>query len=249
MAATIIIGAQWGDEGKGKIIDYLSKDSHIVARFHGGNNAGHTIINSWGKFSLHLIPSGIFYPKTKNIISNGVILDLEILLDEIDRIKNAGVKIDNRLFISPRCNLIMPYHKILDNLYEEAKGKVKTGTTGRGIGPTYADKVSYNGIRLGDLLNKSLFSEKLKMQLKVKNKILTSLGAKPLNQAKIEKDFDIFRKKISPYVTETYEIVNSAIDKNKKVIFEGAQGVLLDNDWGTYPFVTASAYIFRWRNA
>jgi adenylosuccinate synthase len=240
MAATIIIGAQWGDEGKGKIIDYLSQNSNFVVRFHGGNNAGHTIINSKGKFSLHLVPSGIFNPKTKNIISNGVILDLEILINEIKEIEKSGVKIDGRLFISPRCNLIMPYHKILDKLYEDAKGKVKTGTTGRGIGPTYADKVSYNGIRLGDLLNKKLFSEKLETQLKVKNKILKSLGAKPLSAREFEKNFAVLRKTIAPFVTETFDMLNNAIDKNQNVVFEGAQGVFLDNDWGTYPFVTAS---------
>jgi adenylosuccinate synthase len=243
MAATLIIGAQWGDEGKGKIIDYLSQNASFVVRFHGGNNAGHTIINPRGKFSLHLVPSGIFNPKTKNIISNGVILDLEVLIKEINEIEKSGVKIDDRLFISPRCNLIMPYHKILDRLYEEAKGKVKTGTTGRGIGPTYADKVSYNGIRLGDLLNKKLFSEKLETQLIVKNKILKSLGEKPLSAAEIEKNFAFFRKKLSPFVIEPFDLLNTAIDKNQNVVFEGAQGVLLDNDWGTYPFVTASSVL------
>lgn len=240
MATTTIIGAQWGDEGKGKIIDFLAEDSDYVVRFHGGNNAGHTIINSRGKFSLHLMPSGIFNPKTKNIISNGVILDLEVLIKEIDEIEKAGFKVKNRLVISPRCHLIMPYHKLLDSLYEEAKGKSKTGTTGRGIGPTYADKASYNGIRLGDLMNQELFSEKLKTQLLVKNKILKALGSKPLSQKNIEKSFGVFRKKITPYVSESFQLLNDSIDKNKKVLFEGAQGVFLDNDWGTYPFVTAS---------
>ncbi len=240
MAATIIIGAQWGDEGKGKIIDYLSANSNFVVRFHGGNNAGHTIINSKGKFALHLLPSGIFNPKTKNIISNGTILDLETLIKEIEDVEKIGIKLKGRLFISPRCNLILPYHKMLDSLYEEAKGKVKTGTTGRGIGPTYADKASYNGIRLGDLMNKDLFSEKLNTQLRVKNKILKALGAKPLNQKEIENVFAEYRKKISPFVIETFDMLNSAIDKDQKIVFEGAQGVFLDNDWGTYPFVTAS---------
>lgn len=240
MSTTVIIGAQWGDEGKGKIIDYLAINCDYVVRFHGGNNAGHTIINSKGKFSLHLIPSGIFNQKTKNIISNGVILDLDVLIKEIEEIEKAGFQVKNRLFISPRCHLIMPYHKILDALYEEAKGKGKTGTTGRGIGPTYADKASYNGIRLGDLMNAKLFSSKLETQLLVKNKILKALGDKPLNQNEIEKSFGVFRKKISPFVSESFQLLNDSIDKNKKVLFEGAQGVFLDNDWGTYPFVTAS---------
>ncbi|MBP9716426.1 MAG: adenylosuccinate synthase [Candidatus Levybacteria bacterium] len=240
MATTVIIGAQWGDEGKGKIIDYLAEKADLVVRFHGGNNAGHTIINSLGKFSLHLVPSGIFNPKTKNLITNGVILDLEILIKEIEDIEKAKIKIKGRIFISPRCHLIMPYHKILDSLYEEAKGKVKTGTTGRGIGPTYADKASYNGIRLGDLMAPELFSEKLKTQLLVKNKILKALGAKPLSQKEIEKNFSVFRKKIAPFVFETFGLLNDEIDKNKNIVFEGAQGVYLDNDWGTYPYVTAS---------
>jgi|SRR3989344_492507 len=240
MATTVIIGSQWGDEGKGKIIDYLSKDSDFVVRFHGGNNAGHTIINSKGKFSLHLVPSGIFNPKTKNLITNGVILDLEVLIKEIEEIKKAGLKVKGRLFISPRAHLIMPYHKLLEALYEEAKGKGKTGTTGRGIGPTYADKVSYNGIRLGDLMSPKTFSEKLSTQLLVKNKILKALGAKPLNQKEIEKTFAILRRKITPYVFENFELLNTAIDQSKNILFEGAQGMFLDNDWGTYPYVTAS---------
>lgn len=240
MATTIVIGAQWGDEGKGKIIDYLTNKSDYVVRFHGGNNAGHTIINSKGKFSLHLIPSGIFNPKTKNIISNGVVIDLEVLIEEIRSLEKVGIKTKGRLFISPRCHLIMPYHKLLDGLYEAAKGKGKTGTTGRGIGPTYADKVSYNGIRLGDLMDSKVFSKKLLTQLLVKNKILKALGSKPLSQKEIEKKFTILRKKISPYVFESFQLLNDAIDQDKNVLFEGAQGVFLDNDWGTYPFVTAS---------
>lgn len=240
MATTTIIGAQWGDEGKGKIIDYLAENADLVVRFHGGNNAGHTIINSLGKFSLHLVPSGIFNPKTKNLITNGVILDLEVLIKEIEDIEKTKIKTKGRILISPRCHLIMPYHKLLDSLYEEAKGKVKTGTTGRGIGPTYADKASYNGIRVGDLMDPKMFSEKLKTQLLVKNKILKALGAKPLSQKEIEKNFSIYRKKIAPYVSETLGILNDSIENNKNIVFEGAQGVFLDNDWGTYPYVTAS---------
>lgn len=243
MGATVVIGAQWGDEGKGKIIDYLSKNSKYVVRFNGGNNAGHTIVNSKGKFALHLIPSGIFNPQTKAIIANGVIIDLAVLIEEIKMINKAGIKTKGRLFISPRANLIMPYHKMLDALYEQAKGNSKTGTTGRGIGPTYADKVSYNGIRIADLINKKIFSEKLKTQLLVKNKILIALGAKPINQSLVEKEFDTYRKFISPYVFETFGILNDAIDKNQNLLFEGAQGMFLDNDWGTYPFVTASTIV------
>lgn len=243
MRSTIVIGAQWGDEGKGKIIDYLASSSDFVVRFHGGNNAGHTIENEKGKFALHLVPSGIFNPKAKNIISNGVVIDLEVLINEIEEIEKAGIEVRGRLFISPRCHLILPYHKLLDSLYEEAKGKSKTGTTGRGIGPTYADKVSYNGIRIGDLINTKLFSEKLHTQLLVKNKILKALGSAELRQTEVEQAFLKLRKKVASYVSETFGVLNDAIDKNKKILFEGAQGTFLDNDWGTYPYVTASTIL------
>jgi adenylosuccinate synthase len=242
MPATIIIGSQWGDEGKGKIIDYLAEKSDIVVRFHGGNNAGHTVINKFGKFPMHLVPSGIFSKRAKAVIANGTILDLEVLAAEIANLKKAGVPLKDKLMISPRCHLIMPYHKLLDRLYEEAKGKNKTGTTGRGIGPTYADKVSYNGIRLADLLDKKIFSQKLETQLLVKNKVLKALGEKPLDQAEIEKNFYKYLAKIKPYIKETFAFVYQALDK-KEVLLEGAHGVFLDNDWGTYPFVTASTVL------
>ena len=243
MAINIVLGSQWGDEGKGKIIDNLSEKSDFVVRFNGGNNAGHTIINKYGKFAMHLVPSGIFHKKTKSIIANGVVLDLEVLISEIETIKKTGVNFSGRLFISPRCHLIMPYHKLLDKLYEEAKGKAKTGTTGRGIGPVFADKVSYNGIRVADLLDKKVFAEKLETQLLVKNKILTALGEKPLVKNEIVKEYLGYLKKIKPYVAETYTILKKASDAKKRILFEGAQGIFLDNDWGTYPFVTASTII------
>lgn len=243
MAVNIVIGAQWGDEGKGKIIDNLSEKSDFVVRFNGGNNAGHTIINTYGKFAMHLIPSGIFNKKSKAIIGNGVVLDLAALLLEIETVKKAGIKLEDRLFLSPRCHLIMPYHKLLDKLYEKAKGKAKTGTTGRGIGPVYSDKVSYNGIRLGDLTDKKVFSQKLETQLLVKNKILEALGEKPLLQKEIEKEYFRIYKKLKPYISETYPILKKALDSKKNILLEGAQGVFLDNDWGTYPFVTASTVL------
>jgi adenylosuccinate synthase len=242
MAATIVIGSQWGDEGKGKIIDYLAGKSDIVVRFHGGNNAGHTVINKFGKFPMHLVPSGIFSKKAKAVIANGVILDLEVLVNEIESLKKADIPLKDKLYISPRCHLIMPYHKLLDKLYEEAKGKYKTGTTGRGIGPTYADKVSYNGIRLADLMDKKVFSKKLETQLLVKNKILQALGEKPLEQKEIEKTFLKLVAKIKPYIKETFDLIFDSLEK-KEVLLEGAHGVFLDNDWGTYPFVTASTVL------
>jgi adenylosuccinate synthase len=242
MAATIVIGSQWGDEGKGKIIDYLAEKSDIVVRFHGGNNAGHTVINKFGKFPMHLVPSGIFSPKAKAVIANGTILDLEVLAAEIENLKKTKIPLKDKLYISPRCHLIMPYHKLLDKLYEEAKGKYKTGTTGRGIGPTYADKVSYNGIRLADLLNKVVFAQKLEVQLLVKNKVLKALGEKPLDAKEVSKDLYKSFNKIKPYLKETFDFVYDSLDK-KEVLLEGAHGVFLDNDWGTYPFVTASTVL------
>lgn len=240
---TAVIGSQWGDEGKGKIVDYLSQTADYVIRFNGGNNAGHTVINKYGKFGMHLIPAGIFNKSTKTIISNGVIIDPEVLANEIEMLKKADIKLRNRLFISPRCHLIMPYHKILDKAIENAKGKYKTGTTGRGIGPCYADKVSYNGIRIADLFDKKIFSTKLKIQLMVKNKILKSLGEKPLSAKKVEKDYFSLFNKIKPYVTDTFPLLESAMRKNEHVILEGANGSLLDNDWGAYPYVTASTTV------
>jgi len=249
MALNAVLGAQWGDEGKGKIVDYLAAKSDYVIRFNGGNNAGHTIINKSGKFALHLIPSGIFNPKTKAIIASGVIVDLEVLVKEIELLEKSGIKLKNKLFISPRCHLIMPYHKILDSLYETAKGKNKTGTTGRGIGPTYSDKVSYNGIRIIDLMNSKSFSEKLTVQLLIKNKILKALGAKELRQKEIEKMFFTFREKVKPLVFESFSLIKEALKQNKNILFEGAQGIMLDNDWGTYPFVTGSTVMTGGINA
>ena len=240
MAVTIVIGAQWGDEGKGKIIDCLADSSDLIVRFHGGNNAGHTVVNKFGKFPMHLIPSGVFNQKAKAIIGNGVILDLEVLENEIKMLEKAGVKLNGRLYISPRCHVIMPYHKLLDRLYEQAKGKGKTGTTGKGIGPTYADKVSYNGIRLADFLDKATFKSKLAGQLLIKNKILIALGEKPLKAELVEKELYRCFNKIRPFVKEVLPLLLDASSNGSRILAEGAHGMFLDNDWGTYPFVTAS---------
>lgn len=192
---------------------------------------------------MHLVPSGIFNKKAEAIITNGVILDLEVLVNEIKILEKAKISLKERFFISPRCHVIMPYHRILDRLYEENKGKAKTGTTGKGIGPAYADKVSYNGIRLADFYNKKQFVEKLKIQLLIKNKILKALGDKPLNQKEIEKNYFKLFNKIKPYIKETFPLVYNAIENKKEVLLEGAHGVFLDNDFGTYPFVTASTVL------
>ena len=236
---TAVIGAQWGDEGKGKIVDYLSQKADFVVRFNGGNNAGHTVINKYGKFPFHLIPSGIFSPKTKCLLGSGVVLDLPVLVSEIKLVENAGIKTRGKLFISPRAHLIMPYHKILDGLYEQAKGKAKTGTTGSGIGPCYADKVSYNGLRVYDLLNWPQFVTKLQLQLAIKNKIIQAFGGQELAAEEILRAFKVYRQAILPYIQEPLNFLAKA----KNLLFEGAQGFFLDNDWGTYPFVTASSIV------
>jgi len=236
----IILGAQWGDEGKGKIVDLLAQKVDAVVRFNGGNNAGHTIVNKLGKFPLHLVPSGIFNQKSQVFIGNGVILDLEVLIEEIKMLRKVLPDFSKRLFISPRCHVIMPYHRLLDRLFEQAKGKAKTGTTGRGIGPTYADKVSYNGIRLFDFLDKKTFKKRLAMLLNLKNKMIVAFGEKPLSLEKVYKEELTKFAKIKVYVKDTFGPLMTALSKNKKIICEGAQGTFLDNDWGTYPYVTAS---------
>ncbi len=243
MGVVLILGTQWGDEGKGKVIDALSKNSEFVVRFQGGNNAGHTVINPLGEFKLHLIPAGVFEKKSKVAIANGVVIDPEVLVEEIESLEKAGIDLKNRLYISPRCHIILPYHKLLEKVYEEAKGKGKTGTTGRGIGPVYSDKVGYNGIRLYDLMDPKKFKNKLEIQLGLKNAILKSYGIKPLSFSTIEKTMKPIRKKLLPYINEPFPFIQEALKKNKKIMIEGAQAVFLDNDWGTYPFVTASTIV------
>ncbi len=237
---SIIIGTQWGDEGKGRIVDLLSAKSDFAVRFNGGNNAGHTIIVDGKKYPFHLIPSGILQPKTIAVIANGVVLDLEVLIDEIRMLADDGRDLKNKLFISERCHLIMPYHKALDEAYENARGKEKLGTTKRGIGPVYADKVSYNGIRLYDLKNWDLFVEKFTFQAKIKNKILKTFDVSEINIKKELESFKEFRKIILPFVTDTFALLHKALDQNKRILMEGAQAVLLDLDFSAYPYTTAS---------
>jgi adenylosuccinate synthase len=181
MSVTIVLGTQWGDEGKGKAIDTFAGDFDYVARYNGGNNAGHTIVNEFGTFKIHLVPSGVFYPQVTCLIGGGVVIDPAVLLEEINSLREAGLNLDGRLLISPRSHVIMPYHKLLDGLYEEAKGAGATGTTRRGIGPTFADKVSYNGIRWSDFADKDVLNDRLKMQVTLKNKVITALGGEPLD--------------------------------------------------------------------
>ncbi len=240
MPVTVILGTQWGDEGKGKAIDTFAGGFDYVARYNGGNNAGHTIVNEYGTFKIHLVPSGIFYPRARCLIGGGVVIDPAVLIDEMRSLRQAGIKLEKRLLISPRAHVIMPYHKILDGLYEQAKGAGATGTTRRGIGPTYADKISYNGIRWSDFADPDLFERKLKVQIDLKNKIILALGGEPLSFQQVRDDYLGFYNEIKPFITELFPIVQSGLRAGKQFLLEQAMGTCLDTDWGTYPYVTAS---------
>jgi adenylosuccinate synthase len=242
MPVTAVVGSQWGDEGKGKVVDYLAESADYVARFNGGNNAGHTVINEFGTFKIHLVPSGIFAKNTVGLIGGGVVIDPEVLIEEIGMLNKAGSDLDERLWISPRSHLIMPYHKILDGLYEEAKGAGATGTTRRGIGPVFADKVSYNGIRWTDF-TRVTFEKRLSMQMELKNKIISALGGETLKYEEVRDMYRGYYLKLKPYIKELFSIVQDGLKADKNFLLEQAMGTFLDTDWGTYPFVTASTTI------
>lgn len=241
MSVQVVVGAQWGDEGKGKIIDILSKDVDYVVRYQGGNNAGHTVVKKSGEFVLHLVPSGIFHKRVRCVIGNGVVVDPEALIQEIETLKKKGVSIGGRLFVSERAHLIFPYHRIYDRLREDKKGFIKIGTTGRGIGPSYGDKAMRSGIRVIDLYDPPLFRKKLEKSLLEKNEIFTKIyNQKPFDFRAIYLLYLRYAKKIKPYVVDTSLLLNQAIAQKKSILFEGAQGTHLDVDHGTYPFVTSS---------
>ncbi|CAG0958866.1 adenylosuccinate synthase [Anaerolineae bacterium] len=240
MSVTVVLGAQWGDEGKGKAIDYLARGYDFVARYNGGNNAGHTVVNPHGTFKIHLVPSGIFYPGVKCLVGGGVVIDPAVLIEELDALRDAGIHVGKRLVISPRAHLIMPYHRILDGLYEDAKGAGATGTTRRGIGPVFADKVSYNGLRWSDVADEKILAEKLRMQVGLKNKIIVAFGGAPLDCEKIFSDYRGYYETLKPYIAEIFPLVEKGLRAKKKFLLEQAQGAMLDPDWGTYPFVTGS---------
>lgn len=240
MAGTIVIGTQWGDEGKGKYIDILAEDADMIVRFSGGNNAGHTIVHEGVKHALHLIPSGILRTNTTCIISNGVVVDPGVMLMELDRLNERGVKMAT-LYVSERAHVIMPWHRELDALQETARGAAGLGTTKRGIGPAYTDKAERCGIRLCDLMDTELFAEKVRESIVIKNAIIEKVyGGKPLDAEAIITEYNAYAERLRPYVRDVNALVHEALEAGSKVLFEGAQATFLDIDFGTYPFVTSS---------
>lgn len=240
MPTLIVVGTQWGDEGKGKIVDVLTENAHYVVRFQGGNNAGHTLVINNKKYILHLIPSGIFHPHTICLIGNGVVVDPEVLIQEIEKLKNEIDLSPAKLKISYLAHAIMPYHRALDIAREsKAKGN-RIGTTGRGIGPCYEDKVGRRGFRLVDLTKPEFFKEKLKNVLEEKNFLLRYLGAEPLDFQSIYEKYLEYGEYLKPYLSDISEILWKAYNEGKNILFEGAQGTFLDIDFGTYPYVTSS---------
>ncbi len=241
MPVLVVIGAQWGDEGKGKIVDMLAEEVDWVVRFSGGDNAGHTVVNRYGEFKLHLVPSGIFSRRATCIIGNGVVANPPVLLSEIDLLNKRGID-TSRLFISDRAHLIMPYHVLLDGLEEEARGGKAIGTTRKGIGPAFADKVARLGIRTSDLLDKGVFLERLRSVLNYKNNILTKVyGASPLSLDEIYSQYCQYGERLAPYIRDTSSILEKALKQGERILLEGAQGTLLDPDFGTYPYATSSS--------
>lgn len=242
MANVVVLGTQWGDEGKGKIVDCLTEKADVVARFQGGHNAGHTVVIHDKQYILHLIPSGILHPGTLCLIGNGVVIEPGALIQEMNELKEKGITIDDNLKISKNAHVIMPYHIALEKHKEDSKGDKKIGTTGRGIGPSYMDKISRNGIRMVDLLWPDIFREKLEANLDDINFILTKkYSAEPLDVKEIHDTYMGYIDLLKGFIADTDIIINRFIDDKKNVLFEGAQGILLDIDHGTYPYVTSSS--------
>src|SRR6266513_2803612 len=240
MANTILIGAQWGDEGKGKIIDVLTTKADIVVRSQGGNNAGHTVFHRGVKYILHLIPSGILRRGKVCVIGNGVVIDPLALVAAIDGLRKLDVEIGKNLLISDCAHLVLPYHRLLDEQRELRKGHAKIGTTKRGIGPAYGDKAGRTGLRVSDLMQPLLFSKKLQAKIIENNSILQALGARPVNFREVNESYLAAGEKLRPFVANTVLYLHRALERGREILFEGAQGTFLDIDHGTYPFVTSS---------
>jgi adenylosuccinate synthase len=241
LANVTVIGGQWGDEGKGKVIDLLADRVEMVVRSQGGNNAGHTVVTEGKEFKFHLIPSGILYPQTVCVIGHGVVVDPKAFLAELDHVRERGVSTDN-LVVSDRAHMVMPYHPVLDQLGETQRGDDRLGTTWRGIGPTYEDKVRRIGFRVGDLQKPRFLEKKLRFVLRLKNETLTKLyGAEPFDEQAILDEYMAYGERLEPYIRDIYPLVQGAISRGERILLEGAQGVMLDLDLGTYPYVTSSS--------
>jgi adenylosuccinate synthase len=239
MSVTAIVGAQWGDEGKGRVIDYLAQQADVVIRFQGGDNAGHTVINEYGKHALHLIPSGIFNPATANIIGSGCVVNPQSLLVEMENLARSGVKLDN-LWISTRAQMLMPYHRTLDELEEAARGKDTIGTTKRGIGPAYADKAARSGLRMGDLLQPDWLEARLDIALRTINRKVAVLGGEPVDGAALFSLCQEVGAQLKGRIVDSVPLVRQAMEGGKSILLEGQLGVMRDLDWGIYPYVTSS---------
>ena len=241
MPVIVVVGAQWGDEGKGKVVDLLAQEARMIVRFSGGDNAGHSVVNPHGKFGLHIVPSGIFSPQAVCIIGNGVVINPGVLIGEMDQLNQRGVD-TSRLFISDRAHLIMPYHILLDGLEEEARGGKALGTTRKGVGPAFTDKTARLGIRTGDLLDKEVLLERLRSILDQKNIILTRVyGVNPLSLDEVYGQYCRYGERLAPHIRETTIMLEEALSRGELVMLEGAQGALLDPDFGTYPYTTSSS--------
>ena len=241
MPVLSVIGAQWGDEGKGKILDLIASKADVVVRYQGGANAGHTVVVGQEKFVFNLLPSGILHPGKKNVIANGMVLDTAQLLTEIDGFQKRGIDLSGRLFVSAAAHLVFPYHKAIDRASEGVKGGTRIGTTGRGIGPCYADKIARVGLRVGDLYDAARFAARLEANVREKNTLLKALYcAEPLDYAAMLAEYRGYAARLKPYVADTFHLLRDCLDAGQYVFIEGAQGMQLDIDFGTYPFVTSS---------
>ena len=240
MPTVVITGTQWGDEGKGKIVDYLAQQADTVVRYQGGSNAGHTVTVKGEEYKLRLLPSGILYKGTHNIVGNGVVVDPQVMLEEMDAMEKRGIDVSS-IRLSNRAHVVLPYHRIMDGLGDEARGKGKIGTTKRGIGPCYMDKANRIGIRVCDLMDREEFARRLKENLALKNAELEKLyGQEPLDYEAVQREYEGYADRLRPYVCDTIALLNEEVREGRKILFEGAQATMLDIDYGTYPYVTAS---------
>lgn len=241
MSVTVVVGAQWGDEGKGKVVDLLAGSSDLVMRFQGGSNAGHTVINDHGEFALHLLPSGIFNPRCTCVLGAGTVVDPPALLAEVETVTSRGIQLPP-LVISPRAHVVMPYHRLFDKLEDEERGRFRVETTGRGIGPAYTDKIGRVGIRVGELTQESLLRDKLAIVLRRRNAILTRIyGVEPFDEDQVLAECLEWGQRLQPYVTDTVPLLRSALREGRRILLEGQLSAMKDIDWGSYPYVTSSS--------